>query len=217
MLDLSQECGIQHLVWSTLLDINKLTKGKFSKVYHFDSKAAVDTYIREIGVPMTSYLPGFYMSNLTTFMRPAPPDNAYTLALPLPPTTKIPLFAAELDTGKFVKAIIKNREKLLGKRVYAATAEYTPNDYISAFKKAFPEAGKTARFVELSKEDYKGALAQGGMPEKAQEELAQNMMFMDEFGYYGKEPLDESLSYLEEKPTELEPYVANFKGFKDLK
>ncbi len=32
------------------------------------------------------------------------------------------------------------------------------------------------------------------MPEKAQQELYENMMFMKEFGYYGKASLDESLA-----------------------
>lgn len=212
-----QEHGIQHLIWSSLLDVNKLTSGKFAKVYHFDSKAAVETYIGELGIPATFYLPGFYMSNAPSFIRPSPPDNAYTLFLPMSPDTPIPMFAAEQDTGKFVKAVLKNRQALLGKRIYAATAYYTPNDFIAAFKKAFPEAGKTAKFVQVSKEQYMGALAGAGMPEKAQEELAENMMFMGEFGYYGGEGLEESLKYLEEKPTELEPYVASYKGFKDLK
>ena len=208
---------MQHLIWSSLLDVNKLTSGKFPKVYHFDSKAAVETYIRELGIPATFYLPGFYMSNAPSYLRPSPPDNAYTLYLPIPPDTPIPMFAAEDDTGKFVKAVLKNREALLGKRIYAATAYYTPNDFIAAFKKAFPETGKTAKFVEVSKEQYMSALAGAGMPPKAQEEMAENMMFMADTGYFGGERLDESLKYLEEKPTELEPYVAGFKGFKGLK
>ena len=104
----------------------------------------------------------------------------------------MPLFDAGNDSGLFVKAILTQREKLLGKNVLAATDYYTPPQIIETFKELYPQAGKEASFVSLGKEEYKGMLKQAGMPEHAQEEMAQNMMFMDEFGYFGKESLEES-------------------------
>ena len=212
-----QEHGVQHLIWSSLLDINKLSGGKYTKVYHFDSKAEVETYIRGLGIPATFYLPGFYMSNVTSALQKLPPDDAYTLPLNMAPTAPVPLFAAELDTGKFVKAVLKNRDALLGKRIYAAASYYTPDDCIAAFKKVYPDAGKSARFQQVSDEQYMGALASAGMPLKAQEELAQNMAFINDFGYYGGQSLDETLALLEEKPTTIEEFMAQAKGFKGLK
>ena len=63
---------------------------------------------------------------------------------------------------------------------------------LSTFKELKPEAGKDAKFVQVSKEEYKAALAGAGMPPKAQEELYENMAFMHDFGYYGKASLEES-------------------------
>ena len=63
---------------------------------------------------------------------------------------------------------------------------------IKSFQKAFPNAGKGMHFHQLSEDEYKGALASVGMPKKAQDELYENMMFMDPFGYYGKASLTES-------------------------
>ena len=184
---------MQHLIWSSLYDVTKLTGGKFPHVEHFDSKAAVEQYIREIGVPATYFMPGFFMSNFPGgSFRQLPPSNDWTIALPMPPETPIPFFDAGGDTGKFVKGILTHRDKVLGKRVLAATDYYTPLDAIAIFKDLFPAAGKSAKFVQLSKDDYKGALAKAGMPEKAQEELYENMTFMNEYGYYGKAGLAES-------------------------
>ena len=188
-----KECGVQHLIWSSLYNVTKMTGGKFPKVEHFDSKANVEQYIRDLGIPATFFMPGFFMSNLPGNMfRQLPPSNDWTFALPMPASTPIPLFDAAQDSGKFVKGILTHRDKVLGKRILAATDYYTPSDAIAIFKDLFPKAGEKAKFVQVSKDDYKGALAQGGMPEKAQEELYENMAFMNEFGYYGKASLAES-------------------------
>ena len=160
---------------------------------HFDSKAAVEQYIKGIGIPATFFMPGFFMSNVESFIRQMPPSNDWVLALPMDPDTPIPLFDATGDTGKFVKGILTHQDSTLGKRVLAATDYYTPTQVMSMFRELFPKAGD-AKFVQASEEDYKAALAAGGMPPKAQQELYENMAFMKEFGYYGKASLDESLS-----------------------
>ena len=147
-------------------------------------------------------MPGFYMSNLETMMIPAPQEpHAYTLALPMPPTTPIPWFDAGDDTGKFVKAMLLQRDKVLGQEVHAATDYTTPADVVETFKSVKPKTGKGAQFITPDKDTYKGYLAQAGMPEFAQEELYENMAFMDEFGYFGKKSLDASHALLDEKPT----------------
>ena len=184
---------MQHLIWSSLYNVTKLTGGKFPNVEHFDSKATVEQYIRDIGTPATFFMPGFFMSNLPgSMLSQLPPSNDWIMALPMPADTPIPFFDAGDDTGKFVKGILTHREKLLGKRVLAATDYYTPSDCIATFKDLFPKAGQSAKFITASKDAYKGALAKFGMPEKGQEELYENMAFMNEFGYYGKEGLAES-------------------------
>jgi hypothetical protein len=95
-----------------------LSKGALPDVKHFDSKAAVESYIRELGIPATFFLPGFFMSNLPGgALRQSPEDNAWTLALPLPGAAPMPLFDTANDAGKFVKGILLNREKVLGKRI----------------------------------------------------------------------------------------------------
>jgi uncharacterized protein YbjT (DUF2867 family) len=193
--DAAKEAGVQHYVWSSLLNVTKLSKGALPGVSHFDSKAKIEDYVREIGLPATFFLPGFYMSNLPGGMfRQAPPNNDWTLALPIPGTTPVPLLNTAGDTGKFVKAILLNREKTLGKRIYGATEYYTLDEMVKQFKEQYPEAGKTAKAVELPHEVFKGILQKTGMPAEGAEELLQNMRLMNEYGYYGGESLDESHS-----------------------
>jgi hypothetical protein len=212
-----------------------LSKGALPDVKHFDSKAAVESYIRELGIPATFFLPGFFMSNLPGgALRQSPEDNAWTLALPLPGAAPMPLFDTANDAGKFVKGILLNREKVLGKRIYGATDYYTVDQIAEQFKEQYPEAGKTAKTVELPHAVFKGIMAKAGRGEVA-EELLQNMRLMSEFGYYGGDDLKEShsVSYYDPPPnvhnadfdiqilvdklTTWKEFMAQSKVFADLK
>lgn len=165
-----------------------VTNGAFPGVYHFDSKAEVEKYIRTLPIPASFFMPGFYMSNIPGGMiAPDPSTKEYAFNFPAPESTPIPLFDAADDTGKFVKAILTHREETLGKRVLAATDYYTCTDILDGFREVKTEAGKGATFRQISEKDFKQALS--AMPEMAQDEMYQNMAFMNDWGYFGKEDL----------------------------
>lgn len=188
----------QAIVTRTKWPGQSVTKGALPHVYHFDGKAKVEEHIRSTPLPASFMIPGFYMSNIPgANLRPSPIDNAWTLAMPVPATAPVPLFAAREDTGKFVKAILLHREETLGKRVLAATKYYTLQDVLDAFKSAYPEAGKTAKYFELPKDTFKGFLTGKGLPEFAAQELLENMLLLNEGGYYGGDNLEwsQSVSY----------------------
>lgn len=194
-----------------------VSKGVLPDVYHFDSKAAVEEYIRTLSLPSTFFLPGLYMSNFPGGMfRQTPPDNAWAVNLPIPASAPIPLFETVADTGKFVKGIVLNRDKVLGKRVLGATAYVTAGEMVQVFKKVYPEAGKTAKYNQLTHDQFRGALKGQGMPDFVAEEMLQNMRLLDEFGYYGGEKLDESHAIVEDKLTTWEEHVRNAKAFAGL-
>lgn len=171
-----------------------MSKGVLPGVYHFDSKAHVEDYIRSLGIPASFFLPGFFMSNIPGMSLREMPNGKWGLALPMPNDSPIPLFDAEDDTGKFVKAMFLNEQKVLGKRVYGATKYYTPTEIVQEFKELYPSAGKDAGFSQLPHEAFKGIMAKTGAPEVIQEEMLQNMRLIPEFGYYGGDSLDFSLS-----------------------
>lgn len=215
--DVCKELGVQHLIWSSLLNVTKLSNGKLDKVFHFDGKAAVEDYIREIGIPATYVLAGFYNENIPGKIINEDPKadggntKSFTLALPIPADSPIPLIDTGADMGKFVKGILLNREKTLGKRIYAATDYYTPERMVKEFQEV---TGHPIKFFQLPDDMYKGFLAQAGMPEIVQEELLQNMQLMPQFGYYGGDTLTESHSILDEPLTTWKEYVAKISAWK---
>ncbi|KAK9427973.1 hypothetical protein V1505DRAFT_417174 [Lipomyces doorenjongii] len=144
--DISNELDIKHLVWSSLLNVT-------------------NEYIRQIGIPASFFLSGFYMSNIPgRTMRLNLGTKELRFGLPVPGTSPISLPDTAADTDKFVKGILLNREN---HRVLY------PEHIVVDFKAVKPEFGHGAKFSEIPMGIFKN------------EEMLQNMQLMPEFGYYG--------------------------------
>jgi hypothetical protein len=193
-----------------------VTEGKLLHVYHFDGKAEIEEYARNSGVPSTFFLAGFYMQNLPGGMLRQNPEDTWVLALPVPNDAPIPMFDV-VNTGIWVKAIVNKGDRLLGKRVLGATKYMNPDEIIAEFKQIYPEAGKTATFYSQPHDAFLKAMKDTGMPDFAAEEALENMRLMKEGGYFGFEPLDESLSVLEDKPTTWVDFMQKSPAFTGLK
>ncbi|RCI13557.1 hypothetical protein L249_5606 [Ophiocordyceps polyrhachis-furcata BCC 54312] len=201
--DACKAAGVKHLVFSSLLDITKLSQGRLTGITHFDSKAWIEEYIRASGVPATFVLAGLFMSNFLGFIRKDQGQGeGYVMMWPEGVSVDgapIPLFDAAADTGKFVKPVIKQYPELLGRRIYAATAYMTLDKVLATFADVM---GRPARAQVVPAETWKSFLP----PEGAQE-LLENMLLLESPGYYGGEALDGSLALLEEKPTAWRAFV----------
>lgn len=98
--DACKKAGVQHVIFSSLLDVTKATKGRLPHVEHFDGKAEIEQYIRDSGVQGTFVMPGFFMSNLFGTIKKGA-DGKYTFSLPVSGSkAQIPMFDAGKDTGK---------------------------------------------------------------------------------------------------------------------
>lgn len=99
--DAAKEAGVQHLIFSSLLDVTEASGGRLRHVPHFDLKAQVERYIRSTGVPCTFVLPGYFMTNYTSFgMLRRGDDGVYTLVYPVDKEAKFPLIDIVEDMGK---------------------------------------------------------------------------------------------------------------------
>ncbi|KAK7914666.1 NMRAL1 protein, partial [Apiospora marii] len=217
LADAAQEANVEFLIWSSLHNVNKLSKGALPHVYHFDSKATVEEYIRELGIAAAFFMPGFYMSNLPggNFRKSDDDDDGtWTLGLPFPGQTQIPMYHPG-DTGKYVKAMVLHRDAVLGKRFLAATAYMTAEQIVADFQELFPS--QTARYFEVPKDAYFAALKGAGLPDFAAEELYENMRLMSDFGYYGGDSLDWTHGLIEDPLTTWKGYAKTAPAFAGLK
>ena len=196
--DAAKAAGVQHLIFSSLLNVSKITKGRFTNVKHFDGKAEVEDYIRASGIPCTFVLAGAFMQNFFQQIITKNEDGSYTVAMPCHPTkAQFPMFDAAGDTGKFVKAAIKNKPS--GRRILAATNYMNPEEITKEFGEVM---GKPASYYQLPAETFKSYL-----PEPIKEEMYENLMLFENEGYYEGASLDESLALLDEEPTTWKHFV----------
>ena len=157
-----------------------MTDGKLPHVDHFDGKAEIGEYARNIGLPTAEFQAGFFLSNLKTMIRKDEGADSYTLAWPLPPDTEIDFFDAANDTGKFVAGILANPEAYIGKEVLGTTAKYTPNQICKEFKAV---TGKECKYMEITDDQFKDALP---FPPTLKQEFLENFILIRDYSYYGK-------------------------------
>jgi len=236
-----QAAGVKHYIWSTLTNITKgvpplvpvtgsqylatntipATNGALPHVYHFDSKADVADYVSTLPLKHTFFQPGCYLSNVPgSILRQSGPSEPWVFALPVDAErAQFPTFDTA-DGGKFVKAIVLAGERVYGKNIYAATEYRTPAQMLDDFRAVFPEAGRDARHVQTTREQFMGFLQGAGLPEFAAEELYENWAVMEREGYYGGASLDESVALVRANGDELTTWAQYLKktpAFKDLK
>lgn len=201
--DAAKAAGVKHIVASTLINVTEASKGRLPSVTHFDSKAKIEQYIRQSGVPATFFMPGFYMSNFFDMIRKQD-DGSYTLALPVAGNkAQVPVFDTDNDTGLFVKAALKEASPS-GRQILAATDYVTPDTLVAEFSEVL---GKPANFFQPSPEAFKSFL-----PPAAAQELLENMQLLEDPGYYAGADLAESHNLLDRKPTSWKEFVRTNKA-----
>ena len=199
---------MNHLVFSSLINVSKASNGKLTRVTHFDSKAKIAEYIHSINIPASFFMPGFYMSNLPGMIQIGDNGNL-TWMLPISPKSKIPVFDTKGDTGKYVLAILKKGledKGVFGKEYPAAVKYMTPEGIINTVAE---RKGVKGHFIEIPEDGFIKALEDKGMPHHAADDLTANMLLMNEggVGYFGGMDVEAPQKELGVKPTSFEEWV----------
>ena len=84
------EAGVQHLVWSSLPDVEAISAGTIA-VPHFTAKAKIERIVSGLGFAHHTFvIAPFYYQNLIGVMAPKPlPDGSMGWALPLDPELRV--------------------------------------------------------------------------------------------------------------------------------
>ncbi|KAK2470195.1 hypothetical protein H9L39_18343 [Fusarium oxysporum f. sp. albedinis] len=176
---------LERFIFSSLPHITKWSKGKYTHVYHFDSKARAEDYGRAVYPELwakTSILhAGYFLSNYTTNTLSSlvkTPEGVVELLTLAERDRKFPLIAAEEDTGPLVKDLVQNPP---GKNVIGYREMLTHREVADIFTKV---TGLKTKAVTLPK----GRL-DAQLPDELKMEFEDNLAYLNEFGYdYGDEP-----------------------------
>ena len=148
----AKAAGVQHFIWSTLPDVEKISHGAFD-VPHFTLKARADEFIREAGLRYTTFVqPPFYFQNLTTMLAPQQQeDGSMAWSLPIDPTKKAIHMSDINDLGKVVAGAFLHPEKA-GQANYLSLATHLNSfdDILAAYK----ANGKDYKFTQVPAEVF---------------------------------------------------------------
>ncbi|KAL7750668.1 hypothetical protein RI367_004010 [Sorochytrium milnesiophthora] len=172
--------NVQHLIWSSLDNVEDISKGKYKHVYHFTCKARVEDRLKQSGLPVSFFLPACYLSNYFAAPSTTPKkqaDGSYEFGLPIRPDVQVPFIDIDYTTGEVVAAMLENRDKVLGKRVHGYAEYLTHTQMAQQMSEHF---GKKVVYKYTPFAD--GALEQMDFMTR---EFAEMNLWFDEFGYYG--------------------------------
>ncbi|HEX8828259.1 MAG TPA: NmrA/HSCARG family protein [Xanthobacteraceae bacterium] len=102
-VEAAKDAGVQHLIWSTLPDVETISRGKI-RVPHFTDKAKIERNVSEAGFAYHTFvIPPFYYQNLIGAMAPQrQEDGAAGWALPLDPGRRVIHMGDITELGRLV-------------------------------------------------------------------------------------------------------------------
>jgi uncharacterized protein YbjT (DUF2867 family) len=151
-VDAAKATGVQHFIWSTLPNVEVISKAAF-EVPHFTNKARVDDLVKNAGFTWSTFVqPPFYYQNLVGQLSPQPKQDGTTgWTFPIDPAKKVIHMSDINDFGKVVAGAFLQPEKVgNGNYLALATELNSFNDIIKAYK----DHGKDYSFSQVPVEVF---------------------------------------------------------------
>ena len=175
-IEAAKATGIQHFVWSTLPNVEVISKAAF-EVPHFTLKARVDDFVKSAGFKYSTFVQApFYYQNFAGALSPQPKQDGSTgWTLPIDPTKKVIHMSDINDLGKVVAGAFSQPEKAgNGSYLSLATELNSFNDIIKAYKAIGKEYSVTQVPSELFSTFFEGA-----------KEVAEMLGYFEKYTYMG--------------------------------
>jgi uncharacterized protein YbjT (DUF2867 family) len=187
----AREAGVEHLVWSTLPDVETISGGRL-EVKHFTQKSRVDPIVRDAGFPSYTYvMPPFYFENLLGNMAPQKlPDGSRGWALAMPRDARVVHAGSVADVGGVVSGAFEN-PGLVGVGAYLA-----PTPGLTSFGDMIDTLNGQGH--DLSYQEVPAELYRTFFP--GAEEMLQMFRYWQEYTYLGPDA-DEKIALARQVTT----------------
>jgi uncharacterized protein YbjT (DUF2867 family) len=178
----AKDAGVKHLVWSTLPDVEAISRGKFH-VPHFTGKAMVDRIVKEAGFANHTFvIAPFYYQNLIGVLAPQKQtDESVGWALPFDPTVRSIHLGDITELGDLVAGAFVRPDQ-------AGHGEYLPlvGDFMSFDEiiDTLNRQGHNFTFHQVPKEVFAG-LFPGAV------EIAEMFSYFQAHSYLGSDSRDQ--------------------------
>ncbi len=184
LADAAVEAGVQHIIFSSLENVDKITSGsKFAP--HFTDKAKVEEYIRILPVTSSFIYMAFFYTNLIEFYTPVVKDNTLVFPFYLPKDFQAPFVDPLTATGPAVLEILSNPDKYAGKSLPVIGEIITPKEMVDTFTRV---TGKKAEYVPAyTVKDFLDHFPEFKSNDVLVREILGMAEYAVEYGYFSKQ------------------------------
>jgi uncharacterized protein YbjT (DUF2867 family) len=182
--DAAFEAGVQHIVFSSLENVEKITGGK-KWVPHFTDKAKVEEYVRTLPVTSSFIYMAFFYTNLLEYFPPRMEGDTLVFSIYLPGDFRAPFVDPLTATGPAVLEIFSNPDKYTGKSLPVIGEIISPNEMVETFRRF---TGKKAAYrPAFTREAFVEYFPAFGANELLVRELLEMAEYAVEYGYFRKD------------------------------
>lgn len=184
LADAAVAAGVQHIVFSTLENVDKISSGmKYAP--HFTDKAQVADYIRGLPVRHSFVMLAFFYTNLLEYYVPRYDGDTLLLPIYLPEDFRAPFVDPLTATGPVVLELFSNPALYSGKTLPIVGDLISPREIVETFQR-----------VTGIKAEYRNAFTRDGLlqhfPDFADNELLVRELlgmveYAVEYGYYSRQ------------------------------
>ncbi|KAF2461169.1 hypothetical protein BDY21DRAFT_279200 [Lineolata rhizophorae] len=176
--------GLSRLIFSSIADVSEASGGKYTRVYHSDTKTHAEAYGREtypeLWKKTSTIQVGYYLSNWRDHPSEMPrkeADGSFNFVSQFAADTPLPLIAADEDTGPLTKSLLHEPAgtKLMGYRAWMTVGEF-----VATWGKVL---GARAKLTTVPIETILDSSATQAMEPDVRDILAKGMGYLAEFGY----------------------------------
>src|SRR6266481_4181530 len=178
----AKDAGVNHLIWSTLPDVEAISDGKFN-VPHFTGKSKIDRLVKEAGFEnYTFVIAPFYYQNLAGVFTPQKQaDGSTGWALPLDPTLRVIHMGDINELGNIVAGAFAHPNE-------AGNGQYLPlvGDFMSFNEiiEALNRQGHNLSYKQIPKESFVGSFP-------GATEIAETFSYWEAHTYLGSDSSDQ--------------------------
>ena len=163
LADAAVRAGVEHIVFSTLENVDEISGGKLFAP-HFTDKARIADHIRTLPVAHTFVMLAFFYTNLLEYYVPRMEDDVLLLPIYLPEEFRAPFVDPLTATGPAVLEILTHPELYQGEVLPLVGDIISPREMVETFQR-----------VTGIRAEYRNAFTRDGLlrwfPEFASDEL----------------------------------------------
>jgi uncharacterized protein YbjT (DUF2867 family) len=184
LADAAVEAGVEHLIFSGLENVEKITEGK-KWAPHFTDKARVEEYVRTLSVTSSFIYLAFFYTNLVEYYRPRMEGDTLVFPIYLPKDFRAPFVDPLTATGPAVLEIFDHRDKYAGQSLPVVGDIISPDEMVETFKRV---TGKKAAYSSaFTREEMLRHFPEFAGNEGFVRESLGMIEYAVEYGYYRKD------------------------------